>query len=259
MKLKLSKELEVVKHAFLLYSRIPVGRVAYSEELAARSFAYLPLVGGGVAVLMGAFLLGAAYLVPKGVALLLAMALGLLLTGAMHEDGLADFADGFGGGFTRERILEIMKDSSMGVYGAITLGLSLLLTYVALDSLPLRVIPTVLLVAQMTSRFPAILLSYSSHYVRSERSKFTHSACKMERRTLLIAFVIALLPMLLLLSPMFWLPLLLLYTLLYYGMKRYVAYKIGGYTGDVLGALQQLSYLGCLILLTATPYELYSI
>lgn len=122
--------------ALQFFTRIPVNGqlakwVGYSSSMLRASAAHFPGVGwvvGGTtaAVLMGALMVLPALPASAWVAVVLSTAVGVLLTGAFHEDGLADTADGLGGGLTQERILEIMKDSRIGSYGAIALVLALL-------------------------------------------------------------------------------------------------------------------------------------
>lgn len=112
--------------AFLLLTRLPVPPVAgEAPAMAASSWAW-PVVGlavGGLSAL--ACLLALSLGLPPVMAAIVALAAGVLATGGMHEDGLADLADGFGGGRSRERKLEIMRDSRIGSYGVIALALSL--------------------------------------------------------------------------------------------------------------------------------------
>ena len=123
--------------AFL--TRIPIRR-AFSTEQVARAAAWFPLVGGLLGLVYGAVWFGATRVVPPYVAAILVLACEALLTGALHFDGLADMADGFGGGRTRDDVLRIMRDHAIGTYGATALVLLLLLTASCLVALktPLR-------------------------------------------------------------------------------------------------------------------------
>ncbi|MCB2127782.1 MAG: adenosylcobinamide-GDP ribazoletransferase [Rhodobacteraceae bacterium] len=112
--------------AFQLLTRLPVGRIGGEPPaMAASSWAW-PLAGAGVG-LISALACGVGTLLglPATMSALMALAAGLLATGAMHEDGLADLADGFGGGRNRERKLEIMRDSRIGTYGVVALCIAL--------------------------------------------------------------------------------------------------------------------------------------
>jgi len=122
--------------AFMLLTRLPVGRFGSGSSDLARSVWAFPVVGlavGLTGALIYWLLHGAG--VPGWLAAAWAVAAILIVTGAFHEDGLADTADGFGGGRTRERKLEIMRDSRIGSYGAVALAMSLLIRIGALASL----------------------------------------------------------------------------------------------------------------------------
>jgi adenosylcobinamide-GDP ribazoletransferase len=140
-------------------TRIPVPDTTYDPDALARSVVYFPLVGllvGGLAVLVARVLEG--HLARPVVALAVVLFL-VLVTGGLHEDGLADAADGFGGGWTRERILLIMRDSRIGSYGAIALCLSLGARVLLLGTMaPGRVFGT-LVAAQVLCRWTVLPLS----------------------------------------------------------------------------------------------------
>lgn len=117
-------------------TRIPTPQLTeFRPEWIQQSARYYPLVGQMVGGLAALVLFGAAQVWSPWVAALLAVGAGIALTGGFHEDGLADTADGLGGGLTRERRLEIMKDSRLGSYGALALGLTLALRVAALAML----------------------------------------------------------------------------------------------------------------------------
>jgi adenosylcobinamide-GDP ribazoletransferase len=126
-------------------TRIPIGGFPYSEDDWRWSAAYLPFVGALLGIALGAVWLGAVragYLV----AAVVTVAAAALVTGALHEDGLADTADAFGGGTTRERVLAILKDSRIGAFGAVALVLALFLRVTLLARLgvmaPLSIVLT---------------------------------------------------------------------------------------------------------------------
>ena len=121
----LRRRVDEARLAFMLLTRLPMGQMAEAPPLAASVWAY-SVVGAMVGALAGLVFSFAAWAgLPPVTAGLLAIGAGVLLTGAMHEDGLADLADGFGGGHTRERKLEIMRDSRIGSYGVVALVLAL--------------------------------------------------------------------------------------------------------------------------------------
>ncbi len=113
-------------------TRLPTPPVAMGNEekrrtILGRSAAYFPLVGSLIGVLTGATILLAGRVWPIGLAVVIGLAFEALLTGAFHEDAVADFCDAFGGGWTRDDILRILKDSRVGTFGALGLGLALAL------------------------------------------------------------------------------------------------------------------------------------
>ncbi|MCH2231386.1 MAG: adenosylcobinamide-GDP ribazoletransferase [Crocinitomicaceae bacterium] len=118
----MKKEFQIVLTAFMFYTRINVSKwVNYKEEYANQSSIYLPLIGWFVgAAVAGGYLLSSQIL-NELAAVIIGLLIGVLITGAFHEDGLADTCDGFGGGWKMEDILRIMKDSTIGAYGAIGL------------------------------------------------------------------------------------------------------------------------------------------
>jgi adenosylcobinamide-GDP ribazoletransferase len=182
------------------------------------------------------------------------MATTLLATGAFHEDGLADSIDGFGGGWAREDVLRIMKDSRIGSYGAIGIGMVLLMKAATLAEL-LAVLPALtffvlLLAGHGVSRFASTTLIFALDYARDDdSSKSKPLATRMGKGELAVAAVFGL-------APCLWLPplqvgiALLLVVLVTLLAARHFVRRIGGYTGDCLGATQQLTeiafYLGML-------------
>jgi adenosylcobinamide-GDP ribazoletransferase len=195
---------------------------------------------------------------PAAMAVGLMMGASLLLTGAFHEDGFADVCDGFGGGRTREAVLPIMKDSRVGAYGAIGIALMLGLKWSALVSLPRVVFPAAVIGAHWVSRWCAISLIWRLRYVRTETDgKSAPFADGLGMADWLLSGAIGVLGLL----PLLWLTLpeaaprlgfillvalaLTLAAALLAG--AYFKARIGGYTGDCLGATQQLTEL-CFLL-----------
>ena len=226
-------------------------QVEYSDEIMTGSTRYFPFIGwlaGGTGALV--YWAGSTVM-PAPLALFLSMAAIILLTGAFHEDGFADFCDGFGGGYTREKILAIMKDSAIGTYGVIGVVCMLVARFGALASIQDFSIPLVLLAAHSLSRLMPVMVINSTAYARPEAtSKIKSIARKGKPYELIIASVFGL--VWLCFIPMYFvaaiIPAALLTT---YIFRRYLNRKIGGYTGDCLGALQQIVelefYLGFVI------------
>lgn len=236
------REIRYFFTALMFYTRIPVPQsTGFTSENLNRASRYLPLVGlivGGT----GALTFMAAHTVfSQPLSLLFSLGAMVLLTGAFHEDALSDFCDGFGGGYSKEQILTIMKDSRVGTYGVTGLVFLLVGKWMLLAELMPAQLPWVLMSAHAFSRMNAIVLIFCSTYVREDTSsKVKPNGEKHSPTTLVVALLIGMLPILWFSWPV---AALQVFTaaLLLAGFRRYVHKKIGGYTGDVLGTLQQLS------------------
>ena len=241
--------------AIQFLTRLPVPPLdGFQPDWLARSARYFPLVG----VLVGLISIGvwwlASLVFPPAVAVGSMIAASFLLTGAFHEDGFADVCDGFGGGSTRDAVLAIMKDSRIGAYGAIGVGMMLALKWVTLISLPRAVLPLVVVSAHMVSRWCAIALIWRLPYVRADAdAKSKALAGSLSAGDWLASGALGILGLL----PMIWLvdragggpwaQFLLFAFALAVGstvlVGTYFKARLGGYTGDCLGAAQQLSEL----------------
>ncbi len=236
------REIESLMLAIQFYTRIPIPSwVQYSDATQHGSTKYLPLVG----LFVGAIGAGISFLLLPHVsvylALTISMAVTLFLTGAFHEDGFADFCDGFGGGYTKGRILEIMKDSRIGTYGTVGLCLLLGIKMLTLAETPVEHIPFIILFGHSISRAVPVLFLFTSSYV-SLNGKSNHLQKNISTVALLFSMTCALIPV----GLYDWKLLATFSTLLvptFLIFRWYVLKHIGGYTGDVLGALQQLSEL----------------
>jgi len=237
----MKKQIQLFLTAIMFYTRIPVpASLEYSPERLNRSTRYLPLVGWIVGGVGAAVFYGLAHLFPVGLSVFLSMLATILLTGAFHEDGFADFCDGFGGGYTREKIFTIMKDSRIGTYGSIGLIGMLGTKFLALQSMPAYSIPLALVAGHAFSRLMPVVIIFTSWYAREdETSKSKPIGKKGTNSDLILAILFALIPMALLPWKLaaIAVPSALVLTFLF---KRYTERKLGGYTGDCLGALQQL-------------------
>lgn len=224
------------------FSRIPMPQwVEYSPEKLNQSSRYLTLVGWLLGALVAAVFFSADKLFTATVSLWLAMGFSLLLTGAFHEDGLADTADGFGGAFAREKKLAIMKDSRIGTYGASALVMALLGKYLLLIENSEIIIT--LLIAYPLSRATAVSLIADMQYVSdSDTSKSKPLANRLTKTDLTILLITAL-PALFFLPPLDAAILLITLITVRTLAKAYLNKQIGGYTGDTLGAVQQVSEL----------------
>ena len=243
----LQRELTLFFTALMFYTRLPCPRwVGSSPGQLNEATRYFPLIGW----IVGGSMAGAIYLAlglfPLSVSVLLGLGVSILMTGAFHEDGWADVCDGFGGGWTKEQILLIMKDSRLGTYGV--MGLLLLMgtkfwTLYELGQRSAEVLFTTIIASHALSRGLAATFIRTHAYVRDNvDSKAKPIAQRLSTTNLLIAGGFALLPFVL--FPRW--PLLL--AILPAGLMRlylghYFHRWIGGYTGDCLGATQQLCEL----------------
>ncbi|MEM9055816.1 MAG: adenosylcobinamide-GDP ribazoletransferase, partial [Pseudomonadota bacterium] len=140
----------------------------YTPERMAASVRYYPMVGILIGSVCAVIFVLSDMIFPTAIAILLSMMAGLLLTGAFHEDGLADTFDGVGGGLTREKALQIMKDSRLGTYGTLALVIALALKAGALMALPTTLIAAALIAAHGLSRLSSVVVIATSRYVRDE-------------------------------------------------------------------------------------------
>ncbi|HEY85243.1 MAG TPA: adenosylcobinamide-GDP ribazoletransferase [Chloroflexi bacterium] len=241
LKTYFSLQLHLFFTALTFFTRLPAPKwVNYSEDYLNPSVRYFSLVGvlvGGI----GAIVFWLANLLwPTAVAILLSMIATILTTGAFHEDGFADSCDGFGGGWGKMQVLNIMKDSRIGAYGAVGIGFMLALKFFALNAIDPQILPWLLIAGHSLSRFASTTLIYTCQYVREDAlSKAKPLARKMSAGELLAAALFALMP-LLLLTWRYWL-LLIPVAIAIWLLGRYFVRRIGGYTGDCLGAAQQVT------------------
>ena len=244
LKVILKKEIQIFFTALMFYTRIPVPQsTGFSENNLNRATKYFPLIGIIVGS-VGAFVYFiTATILNLHLSILFSLAATVLLTGAFHEDGFADFCDGFGGGYSQEQILEIMKDSRIGTYGAIGLLMMFLFKFFSLLAINPLQIPVVIIAAHAFSRMLPVLFIYTGKYVgKSSTSKSKPVGQKGSWQDVLIALIFAVIP----LALIQWQVTLLIIpvsVILLYTFKAFVVKHIGGYTGDVLGALQQLAEL----------------
>ncbi|MBB1485377.1 adenosylcobinamide-GDP ribazoletransferase [Oceanospirillum sediminis] len=248
--------------AIVIFTRIPVRcqipEWAMQTNRAAR---FLPVVG----VLLGlisalSFSLFYAIWHSVWLALVLTTVVGIWLTGAFHEDGFADTCDGFGGSSTKERILSIMKDSRLGTYGVLGLGLLLTVKLSALFLFTPEQIPMVLILGYTLSRSFSASFIHSMNYVRNEEdSKFVGQSEPMSNSEALFVWVIGFAAVLVIILSFGYaervMPPLMMMLLPLWALKsllsRYWEKRIGGYTGDCLGGAQQLAEVMTYLALSA--------
>jgi adenosylcobinamide-GDP ribazoletransferase len=232
--------------ALQFFTRLPIPRwVGFQPAWLHQSSRYFPLVGWVVAAVASAVYGLAALVFPTPVAAVLSTAASIYVTGAFHEDGFADACDGFGGGLNPERVLEIMKDSRVGAYGAIGIVCMLGVKCTTLAMLTPGSAIAALFLAHPLSRLAAAALIWRMDYARAE-GKAKPMAQQMSGSEFGIAAVAALLPAALLLLLGAVSPAVAGASVLACGaaacwLARLFQRRIGGYTGDCLGAVQQLA------------------
>lgn len=229
-------------------TRVPVPARPYAADSLARSVGFFPLVG--LLIGCGAALLNHALLphLPRLVTALILVLYLLLITGCLHEDGLSDAADGFGGGTSREKILLIMRDSRIGTYGGAAITLSLVGRLLLLSYLPPLQTAQYLIAAHVLCRWTTLPLSYFLPSARPQTSaEYAGQGVRLAQRTtsstLIAGSVFSFAVVILLLrrqaaAPILSAVALTALTALYY--RR----RVGGVTGDCFGATNQLAEIG---------------
>lgn len=244
---RLRDEAAALALAWQFLTRVPLPRgVGFTPARMAASQGWLPAVGLAIGVVGAAVLLAAAAIFPPVPAVLLSMAATVALTGAFHEDGLADTCDGIGGGPDRARRLAIMRDSRLGTFGAVGLGLALALKASALAGLAPGLAAAALVAGHGASRASAMLVVITSPYVR-ETGTGRFTAEGLGRRGLVLIGAAALAAGLVLglaAGPAAILAALAGLAAGHLLARSLFERQIGGYTGDCLGATQQLGEVG---------------
>jgi adenosylcobinamide-GDP ribazoletransferase len=209
-----------------------------------------PLVGAAIGAAVGLFYLGTRMIgLPDLAGAGFALGVSALLTGALHEDGLADVADGFGGGRDAAAKLEIMRDSRLGTYGALILMVSFVAKLSALAALSDAMVVQSLIAAHALARGALPLMSMSLPLARKDG--LAANAGRPDTATAAIAGALALLIALLLLPAIEALYAVLGVVAGVVGMAWLAKRQIGGQTGDVLGAAEQVGEIAVLVLLAA--------
>ena len=239
----------------MFFSRIPCPKwIDHSPDILNKSSRYFSLVGIIIGSIAGLAFFGSSYLLPTDIAIIISMIASVWITGAFHEDGFADVCDGFGGGWTKEKILIIMKDSRLGTYGVSGLVFILALKFLALYHLHAISVNIILILisGHAISRFIATLLLYTHEYVRdADTAKIKPTTKKMSTKSLIISGIFGVFPLFFFFKGFVFLALIPL-VFIYWYMGRFFKRWIGGQTGDCAGALQQVAevvfYISILIL-----------
>jgi adenosylcobinamide-GDP ribazoletransferase len=217
----------------------------------AAALRWLPAVGALIGAAAAAVLAAAATVLPMAAAVLLSIVATCLLTGALHEDGLADTFDAIGAG-SRERALEIMRDSRIGTFGALALGLVLALKATALAAMPLGLAAAALVAGHAASRFSCLVVIATSRYARpTGTAGFAAPGPGAWGLAVAAATAAATLLGLLVAGPGAALAAILGLAAGHLAARAAFERRLGGYTGDCLGATQQLSEAGLYLAIVA--------
>ncbi|WP_026971366.1 adenosylcobinamide-GDP ribazoletransferase [Aliagarivorans marinus] len=236
------REFNIFCAALMFYTRIPCPPGAqFDPAYNHQSARYFTLIGWIVGAIAALTFYVSNLLFSSDIALVLSFIVGARVTGGFHEDGLADVCDGFGGGWSKERIMVIMKDSTLGTFGVLGLILITLLKFVSLKEFAAAEIPAMIIAGHALSRFTAARMLARGRYVQEKnQAKAGSAADKLPLSSLLANALMGLSAFLLFDSPYVMLaliPLLLTEASLF----RFFSKWIGGYTGDCAGAVQQVS------------------
>jgi adenosylcobinamide-GDP ribazoletransferase len=241
------KEIKIFFTALMFYTRIPCPAwVDHSEEYLNKATRYFPLIGWIIGSISALVLYVCSFVFPPSIGVVFALITGVLLTGAFHEDGFADVCDGFGGGWTTEKILDIMKDSRVGAYGVIGTVLLFALKIICLIALcQFNMLFTLkaLVLAHVLSRFIPVTIMLTHEYARADASSKVKPLAKKLSITEFFICTIWLIPAFYWFNNL-WVLLVFIptYVLKIY-LAKYFQKWIGGYTGDCLGATQQLVFV----------------
>ena len=246
--------------ALIFFTRLPFWRIYQPKKEAYETIIeFWPLTGWLTSACMAAtFYFGSMYM-PLSFAAILAIIIRILITGALHEDGLADFLDGFGGGGSdRKRILDIMKDSRIGTFGVLGLILYFMLLYQCFTILPAHTTALMILAADpFFKMITANLIQYMPYARTADTAKNRVVYRKLSIKSDISLFIQGVLPTL----PLwyfFGLPYICiaLPALVYYLLYLLMHHRIGGYTGDCCGAvflLTELSFYLVYVIISLHP------
>jgi adenosylcobinamide-GDP ribazoletransferase len=234
---------------FMTIIPVPSSDATIAPDWLSRCAKYFPVVGIGVGLASAVVLLLADRIWGPVVASLLAVATSIAVTGALHEDGLADSADSLGGSSVEKR-LAIMKDSRIGAYGTLALAFSISLRVTALADMPVWTAAAALIsahaAARVTPLFVMNALPYAGDTAAMKVSYVDAPVSAHDRRFALVVVLCALLP-LALVSIFSVISGLLLGAALAAAVTQWARKRINGYTGDVLGAIEQMFEIGFLL------------
>ncbi len=226
--------------AFQFMTRIPISGLPRERHALARAAKFFPVVGLGIGLIaVGIQRALAARVQPQVLTLALIIYL-VLITGALHEDGLADAADGFGGGWTKEKILLIMRDSRIGSFGAAAVTLSLLSRFILISNTSPARLPGFLVASSVLCRWTALPLGFWLPYAREDQGLGGAVAGRMPLSSLLWGTGFAVLSVAVVLGLGSLLPWLITLAVTA-ASGLYFKRHIQGVTGDCFGAANQIT------------------
>ena len=227
--------------ALIFFTRLPFWRIYQPPQASYKAVVeFWPLTGWLTGGAMAATLYFGSIILPWSVAVIAAIVVRLLITGALHEDGLADFLDGFGGGGDRARILAIMKDSHIGTYGVLGLILYMLLLGTTLYSMTPRVAALIVFAADPFAKMVSSQLVNMLPYARREEEAKNKTVYRKPSLAAGLSLTVqGLLPMALMiwLTGISWYLIIAIPALVMYFLYLLLLRKIQGYTGDCCGAV----------------------
>ena len=243
--------------AFIFFTRLPFWRIYQPKKEAYKTVVeHWPLVGWLTGCSMAAVIWFGSMVLPYPIAIILAILTRLLMTGALHEDGLADFFDGFGGGGSdRQRILDIMKDSHIGTYGVIALILYFLLLFFSLGSLTPFYAALTVIAADPYAKMLSAQLIQMMPYARTEETAKNHTVYrKFNVRAGICLAIQGLLPIGIYIYYLYdkidWQILVFLPAFILYFIYLLIWRRLKGYTGDCCGAVFLLTELSFYLVAT---------
>lgn len=247
-----ASELDYFWAALMFYTRLPVPKNAmHSQQVLDRSRKYFPLIGLIIGFIAGLTFMFANLVFSIELSVALSIVVSIIATGAFHEDGFADSCDGFGGGWTHEQVLTIMKDSRLGTYATIGLILILAVKFLTLLEIAsyghtLLFVTTYIAAHTLSRAVSSAMIERFEHVQDIDTSKIKPiTEQKLTTEDRLCSSIVAVLPLALLAT--FSISATIFTALascaIALSFMLYSKSRIGGYTGDVLGAIQQLSEL----------------
>jgi adenosylcobinamide-GDP ribazoletransferase len=232
--------LEELLVAFQFLTRLPLARVPYQPDSLSRSAKFFPLVGLAIGAVVSVLQQILTSHLNRALLALLLLTFLVLVTGGFHEDGLADTADAFGGGWNREQVLTILRDSRIGSYGGIALVLSLLARFLLLSILPANRFTALVVSAHVLCRWTALPLSYFLPPARPDDGQGARVALRISSLSLITGTLLSFAIVFYLMREGFWIPVLVAIMISALSGLYYFR-RIGGVTGDCFGATNQLT------------------